>query len=144
MKKLNVLLLLAMLLTVLAFFAHTFGGDMELHLIKPTLETDQNNEKQQIWTMVRCGWHWISFDLLFASVALALVNFTKFFQHPKSVLQLLAFYFFGYAIVWTVILLISESFPDNFLKLGQWMLLLTISALIHFGSRKLTDSVKTT
>jgi len=136
MRKINTPVLLANILTALAFFAHTFGGDMEINSIQPSVGIDNWAEKQQIWTMVRCGWHWISFDLLFASIALALVNFSNFFDHRKGVLQLLSFYFFGYTIVWLFVLLISDSFPDNFLKLGQWMLLATISGLIYYGTKR--------
>jgi hypothetical protein len=136
MRKISTPILLANILTALAFLAHTFGGDMEITSIQPAITINNWAEKQQIWTMARCGWHWISFDLLFASIALALINFTNYFGNKKTILQLLSFYFFGYAIVWLVVLLISNSFPSNFLKLGQWMLLLTISGLIYCGMKK--------
>lgn len=136
MKKINISILLANILTGLAFLAHTIGGDIEINSIQPAMNINNWAEKQQIWTMARCGWHWISFDLLFASIALALVNFTNFFDNKKTILQLLSCYFFGYAIVWLLLILISNSFPDNFLKLGQWMLLLTISGLIYYGTKK--------
>lgn len=136
MRKINISILIANILTGLAFFAHTFGGDIEINSIQPAISIDNWAEKQQIWTMARCGWHWISFDLLFASIALTLVNFTNIFDSKKTILQLLSFYFFGYAIVWLLIILISNSFPYNFLKLGQWILLLTISGLICYGAKK--------
>lgn len=136
MKRINVPVFIANVLTSLAFVAHTFGGDIEIRSIQPALDSANWAETQQIWTMVRCGWHWISFDLLIASVALALVNFTNFFEHKKTILQLLAFYFFGYAIVWLLVLFMSTPFPYSFLKLGQWILLLTISGLIYYGAKK--------
>ena len=86
--------------------------------------------------MARCGWHWISFDLLFASIALALINFTNYFENKKTILQLLSIYFFGYAIVWFIVIIISPSFPSNFINLGQWILLLTIGGLIKYGTKK--------
>ena len=136
MKKQNLPLLLALMLTSLAFLAHTFGGDMELLVIQPKKGIDNWDEMQQIWTMARSGWHWISIDLLFASIILALVSFTKTFKHPKTVLNLLTIYFLSYAIVWFLVILISPTFPNNFLKLGQWLLLLTISGLIYLGTKK--------
>ncbi len=140
MNKPNVPILIATILTTLAFFAHTIGGDMELRMIQPDSEITNGDQSQQIWTMARCGWHWISFDLLFASVGLVLVNFTNFFENKKTVLQILSFYFLGYAIVWIIVLLISSSFQNNFLKLGQWILLLTISGLIFYGNKKLAPT----
>jgi hypothetical protein len=136
MKKINIPILLANILTGLAFLAHTIGGDIELTSIQPVFNINNWVEKQQIWTMARCGWHWISFDLLFASFALALINFTNYFENKKTILQLLSLYFFGYAIVWFVVILISQSFPNNFINLGQWILLLTIGGLIKYGTKK--------
>lgn len=136
MKKINIPILLANILTGLAFLAHTIGGDIELTSIQPALNINNWVEKQQIWTMARCGWHWISFDLLFASIALSLINFTNYFENKKTILQLLSLYFFGYAIVWLLIILISPSFPNNFLNLGQWILLLTIGGLTKYATKK--------
>lgn len=129
----NIPLLAANILTLLAFFIHTFMGDRELKVLEPSVNTDDFTNRQEKWTMVRCGWHWISFDLLFASIGLALINFTDYFENEKTLLQILALYFAGYAIVWVVIILISKKFDKNFLKLGQWMLLLVISGLIYWG-----------
>ena len=136
MKKQNLPLLLALLLTSLAFLAHTFGGDMELSVIQPKNGIDNWDEQQQIWTMARSGWHWISIDLLFTSIILALISFTETFKQPKTVLNLLTIYFLSYAIVWFLVILISPTFPNNFLKLGQWILLLSISGLIYWGTKK--------
>ena len=136
MKKVNIPILVASILTGLAFLAHTFGGDIELISIQPSVSINSWAEKQQIWTMARCGWHWISFDLLLATVALTLINFTNYFENKKTILQLLSLYFFGYAIVWFIVILISPSFPNNFINLGQWMLLLTIGGLIKYGTKK--------
>jgi drug/metabolite transporter (DMT)-like permease len=85
--------------------------------------------------MARCGWHWVSFDLLFATLGLGLVNFTEFFDNEKTLLQIISVYFLGYAIVWALTISISKAFPKNYLKLGQWMLLLLISGLIYLGTQ---------
>lgn len=130
----NILVLIANILTLLAFFIHTFMGDKELKIIQPSTHSDSWITKQEKWTMARCGWHWISFDLLFASIGLALINFTDFFENEKTLLQILSIYFLGYAIVWVFTILISKQFPQNYLKLGQWVLLLMISGLIYYGT----------
>ena len=136
MKKQNIPLLLALLFTSLAFFAHTIGGDLELTIIQPKKDTDNWLEKQHIWAMARCGWYWISFDLFFASVIFAIINFSKIIKQPKTVLNLLMIYFLSYAIVWFFVICISPTFPNNFFKLGQWILLSTISGLIYLGAKK--------
>ena len=134
MKKINIPILIASILTGLAFFAHTIGGDIELASIQPSININNWVEKQQIWTMARCGWHWVSFDLLFATIGLALINFTDYFDNEKTLLQILTVYFLGYAIAWALTIAISKQFPKNYLKLGQWILLLLISGLFYFGT----------
>ncbi len=130
----NTALLIANLLTALAFVVHTFVGDKELKVIEPSDDSDVNSQKREKWTMARCGWHWVSFDLLFASMGLGLVNFTSFFEHEKTILQVLAVYFFGYALIWFLTIAISKPFANNYLKLGQWLLLLIIGGLIWIGA----------
>jgi hypothetical protein len=130
----NILILIANILAFLAFLLHTFMGDKELKIIQPSSDTDKWIEKQEKWTMARCGWHWISFDLFFASIGLRLINFTNYFDNEKALLQILSVYFLGYAIVWSFTIFISKQFPENYLKLGQWILLLIISGLIYFGT----------
>lgn len=92
-------ILIANILTLLAFVIHTFVGDRELKINEPTEETDGNFQKREKWTMARCGWHWVSFDLLFATIGLALINFTDYFDNEKTLLQILTIYFLGYVSV---------------------------------------------
>lgn len=113
---------------------HAFVGDKELKVNEPTQVNDENFQKREKWTIARCGWHWVSFDLLFATIGLGLINFTNYFENEKTLLQLLTVYFLGYAVVWTLTIAISKQFPKNYLKLGQWILLLLISGLIYFGT----------
>ena len=129
----NILILIANILTLLAFSLHTFMGDRDLKIIQPATDLIIGTEKQEKWTMARCGWHWISFDLFFATIGLALINFTDYFDNEKTLLQILTIYFLGYAIVWALTIAISKQFLNNYLKLGQWILLLLISGLIYLG-----------
>lgn len=126
-------LLIANVLTLLAFFIHTFMGDRELKIIEPDNENDEKYLKQEKWTMARSGWHWISVDLLFATIGLGIINFTDFLESEKLLLQILVIYFLAYGIVWLIVIGISRSFPKNYLKLGQWILLWSISGLIYWG-----------
>lgn len=127
------MILAASILTSLAFFIHTFIGDKELKLLEPEYEADKDYLKTEKWTMTRCGWHWLSFDLLLASIGLFIINFTDYFIHEKTLLQILSIYFSGYSIVWAFTIFISKPFPMNYLRLGQWMLLLVIAVLIYLG-----------
>lgn len=130
----NIALLIANILTLLAFVIHALIGDKELEVNEPLpKDIDEHFQKREKWTMARCGWHWVSFDLLFATVGLGLINFSNYFDDERTLLQILAVYFLGNAIVWTLTISISKPFPRNYLKLGQWFLLLVISGLIYFG-----------
>ena len=130
----NILILIANILTFVAFMPHTFVGDKELKVNEPTEETNRNFQKREKWTMARCGWHWISVDLLFATIGLGLINFTNYFDNTKTLLRILTIYFLGYAIRWALTIAVSKQFAKNYLKLGQWILLLLISGLIHYGT----------
>lgn len=127
-------LLIANLLTLAAFVIHTFVGDRELKINEPTDETDPDFQKREKWTMARCGWHWVSLDLLFATIGLGLINFSNYFDNEKTLLQILTVYFLGYAVAWALTIAISKQFPKNYLKLGQWLLLLLISGLLYYGT----------
>ncbi|SFR34014.1 hypothetical protein SAMN04490243_0766 [Robiginitalea myxolifaciens] len=127
-------LIAASVLTLLAFFVHTFIGDKELQVLEPNRKKGSVEKDTVIWTMSRCGWHWISFDLLFATLGLALITFTDTLTNEDQLLQIISVYFFGYGIVWLITLAISKSFPKNYVKLGQWILLWTISGLIFLGT----------
>jgi hypothetical protein len=131
----SIAIIIANILTLLAFVIHTFIGDKELKVNEPTNEPDLNYQKREKWTMARCGWHWVSFDLLFASIGLGLINFTNYFENEKTLLQILSIYFLGYAIVWVITIAISKHFTKNYLKLGQWILLVLISGLIYLGTK---------
>jgi hypothetical protein len=129
----NIPILIANILTLLAFIIHTFTGDKELKLIEPENTNDGKYLKREKWTMARSGWHLVSFDLLFAGIGLGLINFTDFLKNEELLLQILAIYFSGYGIVWIIGIAVSRKFPKNYLKLGQWILLWLISGLIYWG-----------
>ena len=130
----NTFLVAANVLVFLAFVVHTFMGDRELSLLEPAASSaEEGIAKREKWTMVRCGWHWISIDLLFATIGLGLINFTDFFKEEQAILRLLLVYFIAYGLVWLFVIFISKPFPQRMLKLGQWLLLWGIASLIYLG-----------
>ncbi len=126
-------LLFANLLTGIAFVIHTWQGDREIRILQPIEETESILKQQEVWTMARCGWHWISFDLLLATILLALINSTDWLAPERIILQIMGFAFLGYGGFWLLTVLVSPPFPNRFLKLGQWILLLVIGTLILLG-----------
>jgi len=51
----NIPILIANILTFLAFFIHMLMGDKELRTIQPEKSSDDWINKQEKWTMARCG-----------------------------------------------------------------------------------------
>lgn len=131
----NIPIFLAFIMGLCAFFIHTFTGEKGLNLIKPNPDNDSNHLKQEKWTKVRCGWHWISFDLLMATIGLGIICFTNFFENEIFLLHILAIYFLGYAIIWLLIIFISKPFPMNYFRLSHWIFLLLGSGLIFLGTK---------
>ena len=129
----NGFLITANVITFLAFVVHTFVGDKEIKILEPNNDNAPDFVKREKWTMARCGWHWISFDLLTASMGLFLINFTEVLLFEVQLLQLMSLYFLGYGFVWLFTIIISKSFPKSYLKLGQWLLLWLISGFIYLG-----------
>ena len=126
----NIPLVIANLLCLIAFGAHTFVGDKEIRSLEPE---EADGDKRQFWTQARAGWHMVSFDLLFATIALALVNLSDWIKDETFLLQILMIYFIGYGVFWLMGILISKPFSKNYLKLGQWALLWGIAALVWWG-----------
>lgn len=132
--KMNTYLIIVNILAGLAFGVHTFMGDRELHLLSPTVNDQHWLKKQETWTMTRCGWHWISFDLLMLTTILSAINFTELLPHKTFVVKLLAIYTLGYALFWLITVAISRRFAQNYFKLGQWILMLLMSGLLFLGA----------
>ena len=129
----NLPLLSAGILSLLAFFLHTFGGDYEIRIHQPDSADTNWLKKQETWTMARSCWHLYSVDLLFASLGIFIIYFTAFFENESQLILILSAYFLAYALAWLIGIAISKKFPKNYLKLGQWILLVTISGLLYYS-----------
>lgn len=96
-------------------------------------EIDQETQVREKWTMARSGWHWVSVDLLFASVIMSLINFSSLLEAEKQLLFIMTVYFLSYGLVWVFTIFISKTFPRNYLRLGQWILLWIIGGLLFWA-----------
>lgn len=128
----NTTLIIANALVLFTFIIHTFGGDREYMKIEP--EPDSPERLRIFWTMGRGAFHIVSIDFLFATIGLALINFTDYFQETELLLNLLALYFLGYGIAFLTALIISRKFANIYLKMWQWLLMLIIAGLIFWGN----------
>lgn len=80
-EKMNAAILIANILIHLAFVLQSFLGDKLLKVNKPTDGNDENFQKREKWTITRCGWHWVSLELLFLTIGLGLINFINYFDN---------------------------------------------------------------
>lgn len=129
-QLMNVVLLAANALVLLTFIAHTFWGDKEYKILE---SADGSTDHQEKWTMGRGAFHIVSADFLLAFIGLTLINFTEYVKEKSLILTLLSTYFFAYGLAFLLTLIISKKFKNSFFKLGQWLLLFTISGLIYWG-----------
>lgn len=128
----NTVLIIANVLVFFTFIIHTFGGDGSYKKIEP--EPESPKRLRIFWTMGRGAFHIVSIDFLFATIGLALINFTDYFTETKLLLNLLSFYFIGYGIAFLITLFISKKFPNIFFKMWQWLLMFANAGLIYWGN----------
>lgn len=128
----NTILIIANVLALFTFIVHTFAGDREYQKIEP--ESDSADRFRIFWTMGRGAFHIVSIDFLFATIGLALINFTDYFEETKLLLDLLALYFVGYGIAFLVTLIISKKFSNSYFKMWQWLLMFANAGLIYWGN----------
>lgn len=129
----NIPILLAGVLSLVAFLAHAFVGDKEYKALKP-VETCPDKNKE-IWIQVRSGWHWVSLDLFLAGVLLLLLATTEIVETKTEILLILSIYFFLCGAVWLCTVAFSRTNNKQILVLGQWIFCFLMSGLIYFGSQ---------
>ncbi|MCU0438657.1 MAG: hypothetical protein MUC49_12170 [Raineya sp.] len=127
----NATLITANVLVFITFIIHTFVGDKEYMHLEPT--QTQEARFRIYWSMGRGAFHIVSADFLLATVLLGLVNFSNFFQDKTLILQILSIYFLLYGVGFFLALVVSKKFPNMFVIMWQWILMLVISGLIYFG-----------
>ena len=128
----NILILIAGILSLIAFFAHAFVGDKEYRLLKP--EPDVDEKIKETWVQVRSGWHWVSVDLFLSGILLIILAISDIIQEKQVVLLLLSIYFFVTGLVWLGTVFLSKNNNRQLLVLGQWIFCFILSTLIYYGN----------
>ncbi len=128
----NIPILIAGILSLIAFFAHAFVGDKEYMQLKPTPDVD--GKLRETWVQVRSGWHWVSVDLFLSGILLVTLATSNFIQEKRVVLLLLCIYYFVTGLVWLATVFLSKNNNKQLLVLGQWIFCFIVSALIYYGN----------
>ena len=131
----NIPVLIAGILSLLAFFAHAFMGDKEYQALKPVSNSSDKNK--ETWIQVRSGWHWVSVDLFLFGVLLIMISVSDIISAKKEFLILLSIYFFACGIVWFGTVLISRNTNKQIIVLGQWIFCLILSSLLIWGQSQI-------
>ncbi len=127
----NIPLLIAGTLSLIAFFAHAFVGDKEYKALKPV--SNCPDKIKETWVQVRCGWHWVSTDLLLAGILLFLLATTEVIKAKTEISFLLSVYFFLCGLVWLITVVFSRTSNKQIILLGQWIFCFLMSGLIYLG-----------
>jgi hypothetical protein len=130
----NLPLLTANIIIVLAFFIHVWMGDKEFIHIVPHLHANNYEKKREVWTMARGAFHIISIDIFCLNILLPVINFTAIIPNENVILKLVSIYFLLWAVVFLFIILLSEEFKNRFIKLGQWILFSVLSGLLYWAA----------
>ena len=128
----NIAILIAGVLSLLAFVVHAFMGDKEHQRLKPDILS--NDKIQEIWIQGRAAWHWLSVDLLLSGILLIIISTTELIEAKSEISFLLALYFLICGLVWFGALYFSKQKNQQFLSLGQWIFCFVMSGLIYFGA----------
>ena len=128
----NIPILTAGILSLLAFFAHAFIGDKENKQLKPEPSADE--KAKEAWVQVRSGWHWVSVDLFLSGILLIVLATSDLIEEKQIILLLLSIYFFVTGLVWLGTVFLSRNNNKQLLVLGQWVFCFIVSALICYGN----------
>lgn len=127
----NTLLIIANVVVLASVIFHIFWGDKDIKLIEPD---NSEHKKFENWIMARGAFHVVSVDMLMITVGLTLINFTDLLNaHRTILLQIISIYCLMYAVFFFIVVTVSGSLPQKFIKLCQWALFLILSGLIYFG-----------
>lgn len=129
-------------LTVLALFAHIFGGIRQSLSVAPARlagkERPTNFEAlERNWVQAMCAFQLVTIDLLVLSALLFSLAFTDVFQQEQLIGFGLALVYFLWGCSWLVQLLALRRRATDYLRLPQWAFWFGCSALIYWGSLSL-------
>lgn len=128
----NIVIILAGFLSLIAFIIHATIGDKEFCQLSP--RKDSHEKLKNVWFQTRAGWHWVSVDLLFCGLLLLTIACTDFIQAKKEILVLLSIYYAGTGLVWFIMVFLSKASGKQFFVLGQWIFCFLQSGLIYYST----------
>ena len=133
----------ALVLTLLAFAAHMFGGIRESLSIKPSKVASGSSSPDNLevldrsWVQVMCAFQLVSVDLLALSFLLYLLAFTDTLSPERPIAVGLAVLYLLWGVSWLVQLFALKRKPKDYLFLGHWSFWFLCAGLVYWGSLSL-------
>ncbi len=127
----NIPVLIAGILSLVAFLVHAFMGSKENKILKP--DTSVLSKEKETWIQIVSGWNWVGVDLFLSGILFILVACTDIISAKKEILFLLSIYFLLCGIVWLCSVLLSKNSNKQVFVLGQWIFCLIVSGLVFWG-----------
>lgn len=130
----NISLLLAGILCLIATLVHAYGGEYTLRRTNtqafPKVPNgDADIAKQEI----RFGWHMGTVDLLFSGLVLVWFSSGVFMHSQQGILYFIVAHFVGYALVIALLPAFSLRRIEPLYRSPQWLLCLLIAVLTYSG-----------
>ncbi|GAB5536721.1 MAG: hypothetical protein Rubg2KO_29700 [Rubricoccaceae bacterium] len=128
----NVLALLAGVLTIAAFGVHAGVGAREFRQFAPPVD---DSSARTAWVQALSGWHWVSLDLLGTGIVFVVIGLADVIPDEPTVLLVLSGYFALTGLAWLgTVTVAGGDVPKRFVALGQWMFCFLVAALA-FGAQ---------
>ena len=129
-------------LTVLALFAHVFGGIRQSLSVAPAKLADRDKlanfeALDRNWVQAMCAFQLVTITLLALSALLFILAVTDVFVQKRLIGFGLALFYFLWGCSWLAQLLALRRQAADYLRLGQWAFWFGCSALIYWGSLSL-------
>jgi hypothetical protein len=127
----NIPVLIAACISLLALIAHTFFGTKETATLSPT------NEDQRLiyhWKQSMCAFQMLTIDLLLVTTTLFIISVTDIISFEYELTLFFSLLFFLWGVVWLIQLLWLKTKAKTYLILAQWIFWFICSGLLFWGA----------
>ena len=138
----NIPILVAGILTFVAFLAHIIVGNKESLRVDPRRlvkgqDVSDSETVVRNWVQVMCAFQMVTIDLLVLSGLLFALSTTDLVPSRRTIATGIAVFFALWGVIWLLQLLLLKREAMDYLKLGQWILWFVNSGLVYWGAQTL-------
>ncbi len=138
----NIPVLIAAMITLLALVAHTFVGTKESLSTSPRRiagkdKLDNFGVVEKHWIQSMCAFQMITIDLLILSVVLFLISLTDIISFERTLTLSLSVLFLLWGVAWFIQLALLTKDKKNYLHLSQWAFWFICSGLLYVGAQSM-------